>query len=470
MRIKISLVELGKKESFTIEKLKTWFPKNKFDKRYPHDCIRKWLHTNSKYLEFLGVSYRWNEDNKKLILTPNNKIGLAPLKNPYGEQVYGSIVVKPKLGWLREWLKIYEILDLIDWRYQPVFLKDEEPIIGDGILPRWFKAIETLEAIFQALDLFMKGISRKRISSSVPIGSVNWDEYAIQSVPYGKYNYFSTAINDYSYDLEIHRQFKGITMIISENVSSPKVPIKIQNEAKMLINNIEKKLKYVNYDTPSIEKLKKIKIPSFYRKYYEKAVQKSIEYLRESKFSIDTSNFYGLPWAVEMNRLFEYWVEYWASKFAKRIGAKFLSDIRHNSKIRFYNLRNWKSMNHLKPDVIIEKDTKTLIIEVKYKKHLEYLRSKCCYSEILEEHRHDIHQLLAYMSASQSKNRIGCMIYPQVEEGKKVQNCQIADLINYTNLRANVKVILCDLPFQREGSLKLFEYIWSDGWMSSSNE
>ena len=455
MRVKISLVEFDDEKVFTLGQLKNWFPKNKFDKKYPHEYIRKWLHTNSKYLGFLGVFYQWDENNKRLILTPSNKIGLAPLKNPYGRQVYGSIIVKPRLGWL----KIYEILNLIDWKYQPVFLKDEEPILSDGILPRWFKAIETLYAIFQALNLFMKGINRKQISSSVPIGSVNWNRYATQSVPYGKYNYFSTAITDYSYDIDIHRQFKGVTRAILEDVSNPKVPIKIRNEAKMLVNNIEKKLEHVTYDTPSIEKLKKIKLPSFYKDYYEKAIQKSIEYLDESKFSMITGNFYGLPWVIEMDRLFEHWVEYWAFKFAKRIGARFFSDIRHNSRIRFYNLKNWKSMNQLKPDAIIEKGPQTLIIEVKYKKHLVYLQHGKTSPEILEEHRHDIHQLLAYMSTSQSKKRIGCLVYPKI--GKEIPN-QIATLINYTNIKANIYVILCNMSFQREEPLKLFEHVWNN--------
>ena len=188
-----------------------------------------------------------------------------------------------------------------------------------------------------------------------------------------------------------------------------------------------------------------------------------IEYLTESKFSLKTGDFYGLPWVVEMDRLFEYWVEYWAYKFAKRIGARFFSDIKRNSRIRFYNLRNWKSMNQLKPDAIIEKDSKTLIIEVKYKKHLEYLQYGKYSSDILEEHRHDIHQLLAYMSSSQSKKRMGCIVYPYIS--KEISN-QIATLINYTNLRANVDIALCSISFQRENPLNLFEHIWSNKYTS----
>jgi len=251
--------------------------------------------------------------------------------------------------------------------------------------------------------------------------------------------------------------------MIAEDVSNLGVPIKIQSKAKVLIANIEKKLEALERDKPSVEKLKKIKVPNFYRAHYEKAIQKCVEYIRESKFSIETGNFYGLPWAIEMDKLFEYWVEYWASKFAKGIGARFFSDIKRNSRIMFYNLGNWKSINQLKPDIIIEKDFKTLIIEVKYKKHLIYLQYGKSSSEILEEHRHDLHQLLAYMSTSQSKKKIGCLIYPSM--GKRISN-QFATLINYSNIRANVDVILCNISFKPESPLALFEYIWNEKYAS----
>ncbi len=459
LKVKISLIEFGDEKTFSIEQIKNWFPPGKFDKRYPQEYLKKWLYTNSKYLEFLDISYRWDDERKRLILTPSNKIGLAPLRNPYGGKVYGSIVVKPRLGWI----KIYEILETIDWKYQPFFLKDEEPIINDGILPRWFKAVDTLEAISRALDLLMKGMNSKQVISKVPVGIVNWNTYSIKSVPYGKYDQFTSLITNYSIDLEIHRQFKSIIRMIAYDISNSKVPVKIKHKTKQLIANIEKKLENVVPSPLNIEKLKKIRIPNFYRTLYEKAIQKCIEYINQSRFSIDIGNFYGLPWSIEMDRLFEYWIEHWTYFFAKKIGARFYSDIRRNSRIRFYNLGYWKSLSQLKPDIIIEKGSKTLIIEVKYKKHLMYLQYGKYSPEILEEHRRDLHQLLSYMSSSINEKRVGCLIYPKVKGN--ISN-QFSTLINYTNTRANVDVILCNVLFQPEEFLTSIENIWSEKYAS----
>jgi len=459
MKVKISLTELGNEKIFPLEQLKNWFPANKFDKRYPIDYVKKWLRVNKKYLEFLGISYEWDSDTKSMIFIPGNKIGLAPLRNPYGREVYGSIVVKPRLGWI----KIHEILELIDWKYQPNFLKDEEPLVSDGVLPRWFKAINTLDAISEALNLFMKGLDDKKIVSQAPRGNIDWNSYSTQSVPYGKYDRFVSRITDYSIDLDVHRQFRGMVKIIENEVSNSKVPIKIKKRAKQLILSIKKKLENVNPAVPNIETLKKIKIPNFYRAKYEKAIRACIEYLSQSKFSIEMGNFYGLSWSLEMDRLFEYWIEYWTFTFAKRIGARFYSDIRKNSRMRFYNLGNWKSLKQLKPDIIIEKDMKTLVLEVKYKKHLLYLQYSKCSSEIIEEHRHDIHQLLSYMSSSTKERRIGCLVYPKID-GNIIN--QYASLINYTNVRANVDIVLCSVSFQVEDFMKTIENLWSGEYAS----
>ncbi len=451
-RINITLTEFDEPKIFSIDKLKYWFSSGKFDKRYPLEYVKKWIHTNGKYLDFLGISYAWDEEKQCLILSPTNKIGLAPLKNPYGGKIYGSIVVKPRVGWI----KIYEILELINWKYQPQFLKDEEPIISDGVLPRWFKAIDTLEAMNKSLNLFMRGLERKNIEKRIPVGSVNWTAYSTKSVPYGKYDHFSTIISDYSFDLEIHRQFKGILRLLINDLSSQKVPFKIRTQAKHLIVSLERKLKSVGYSKPDAKKLREIKIPHFYRSVYEVAIKKCIDYLTQSKFSLIAGEYYGLPWSIEMDRLFEYWIEYWAYKFAKQIGAKFYSDIKGNSKIHFINLINWKSLKIMKPDIVIEKDTKALLIDVKYKKHLDYLEYGRASSRILDEHRHDLHQLLSYIGSSDKKEKIGALIYPKID----ASFYGAATLINYCNTKTNLDVILTNVSFEPEDTLKTIQTIW----------
>ncbi|HBT20725.1 MAG TPA: hypothetical protein DEA47_05125 [Peptococcaceae bacterium] len=237
-KVKITLTEFGDEKTIPLEEFKDWFPSGRFDKRYPDEYLRKWLKINNTYLDKLNITYRWDEEKKSLSLIPGNKIGLVPLKNPYGRNVYGSIEVKPRLGWIN----LYEIFDLIDWKYQPTFLKNEEPILSNGVFPKWIKAIDTLEAINQALNLYMKGMNNKQVIINEPKGIINWYDYSIKSLPYGKYNEFYSFITDYSIDLEVHRQFKGIVSLIHGDIFHSKVPLKIKNKAKELVTKAEKKL------------------------------------------------------------------------------------------------------------------------------------------------------------------------------------------------------------------------------------
>jgi len=52
MGIKISLVEFEDGKTFTVDQLKDWFPKGKFDKRFPQEYVRKWLRVNNISLFF----------------------------------------------------------------------------------------------------------------------------------------------------------------------------------------------------------------------------------------------------------------------------------------------------------------------------------------------------------------------------------------------------------------------------------
>ncbi|MCX7611742.1 MAG: McrC family protein [Ignavibacterium sp.] len=455
MKLKIKLTEFGDKKSIYIDEIRKWFPTGKFDKRYPQEYLTKWIRKNEEYLNFLGINYKWDDLEEKLNLTTGDKAGLAPLKNPYGGNTYGYIVVKPRIGWLQ----IYDILTLIDWKYQPTFLEDEEEIISDGILPRWFKILDTLQAIDKALSNLMRGISRKEILSSFPVGTVNWTRYASNNFSRGKFDSFDCLISDYSIDHRIHRIFKGIVKIIKNDIERFSIPIKVIQQAQMLLTRIDRVLENVIAEEPSIEKLKRAEIPYFYRTLYGKAIDKCVEFLSQSKFSFETGNFYGLPWSIEMSRLFEYWVEHWAYLFAKRIGAKFYSDIKGNSKIRFYNLKGWKSLNQLKPDIVIEKDSKTLIIDVKYKRHLEYLEHGISNKEIIDDHRGDIHQILSYLSSSTSIKRIGCLIYPKMRENI---GSQYAAIINYSNVNINVDLLLCEVSFNYNDVLDTLNEIWTE--------
>jgi len=451
-RARITLTEFDEPKTLSVDEFKDWFPSGKFDKRAPWECVKKWININQKYLNFLGILYSWDND-KGLTLETSDKIGLAPIRNPYGGKVYGSIVVKPRIGWI----KISEILDSIEWRIKPNFLETEEPIMSDGVLPSWLKAIDTLKAIERALQCFVRGMMEIYEIKDTPVGSVNWDDYSTRHIPYGKWNRFGCIINDFSLDIDIHRQFKGIIMQIEKDIDKKYVPINVKTKAFPLFKRIKTILEKVHLELPDVNKLKNSKVPPFYRAVYEDAIKRSIEYVSQSKFSIHSGDFFGLPWSLAMDRLFEYWVEFWSYKFAKQIGANFYSDIRNNSKIRFLPEGKWEGLREIKPDIIIDKDEHTIVIDTKYKKHLFYLRLGNFPKDILEEHRKDIHQILAYVGASSSIDKKAILIYPKLMNESIVEK---AIVINYKNTNLNITLLKIDTSFDPVEFLEKLRSIW----------
>ena len=87
------------------------------------------------------------------------------------------------------------------------------------------------------------------------------------------------------------------------------------------------------------------------------------------------SDLQGLPWAMSMEQFFEAWVETLMSHVARQIGAIMRSGRERQTIVPL----NWDppylgSQKSLIPDVVIERDDLTIIVDAKYKEHWDYLQ------------------------------------------------------------------------------------------------
>ncbi len=155
----------------------------------------------------------------------------------------------------------------------------------------------------------MRGLFRKQTLSPVPLGTVNWERYAKSNFSRAQLHYFDCLVSDYSMDLEVHRMFKGVLKIIESELLRAPIPNKVMLRASHIIIKLKRILENVPYEEPSINRLMKIQIPQLYKSKYDRAINKCIEFLNQSRFSLEVGSYYGLPWAMEMNQLFEHWVE-----------------------------------------------------------------------------------------------------------------------------------------------------------------
>ena len=81
---------------------------------------------------------------------------------------------------------------------------------------------------------------------------------------------------------------------------------------------------------------------------------------------------------------------------------------------------NWEppylgSQKSLAPDIWLEWDSATLVVDAKYKRHWEELQQHSWSSveeELREQHRDDLLQVLAYANLARTSHVIVCLAYP----------------------------------------------------------
>ena len=73
------------------------------------------------------------------------------------------------------------------------------------------------------------------------------------------------------------------------------------------------------------------------------------------------------------------------------------------------------SQKSLMPDVWLQWDSTTIIVDAKYKRHWEELQHHSwsrLADELREQHRSDLLQVLAYANLASTPNVIACLVYP----------------------------------------------------------
>jgi hypothetical protein len=142
----------------------------------------------------------------------------------------------------------------------------------------------------------------------------------------------------------------------------------------------------------------------------------ALAWLVDERGLAGTAQSDGLAWCLPMHELFERWVEHLVRLWARGIGARVQSGRLHETLVPI----RWKrpearSLNSLIPDLVVQRGDRTWIVDAKYKGHWEELdehRWAELADELRQEHRHDLHQVLAYASVLGAEQVTAILAYP----------------------------------------------------------
>ncbi|MDP2872763.1 MAG: hypothetical protein Q8P31_09525 [Bacillota bacterium] len=129
-----------------------------------------------------------------------------------------------------------------------------------------------------------------------------------------------------------------------------------------------------------------------------------------------TSETDGIPWVLPMHSLFERWVEHVVRSWARQFGGVVRSARAGETLVPIqWASSYYSSMSSLQPDLVVRAADRVIIFDAKYKGHfmeLEQERWQLQGEEMRQEHRHDLHQVLAYAAAYEAEHVVAALVYP----------------------------------------------------------
>lgn len=97
------------------------------------------------------------------------------------------------------------------------------------------------------------------------------------------------------------------------------------------------------------------------------------------------------------------------------------------------------------------KNNLDIVIDAKYKSHI--FNSESASQELKEEHRRDMHQLLAYTTFTKNKNKIGILCYPYSKE----YIFKLDYVFQFSNTKS--KILLLGIPLKKSKLNDLKKFI-----------
>lgn len=409
------------------------------DKRIIGLFLQKFIQYNTELFKFLGVEafIEGSDVNASIFFKTSQFIGTIPLRAPDTGKQIGDFIVSPRFIGKNRFEEYVEVLGLLGADISPEII-DSLPLASKNTFrpPLYLEAIKFISALEKLVIQNWRKFDTKEVQSYQPSGQVNWNKYANQIYKVENRLEYPVRKNFLS---EFHSEFGEIRYvydICKIELMSPNTPINIRVSVSRRLSFLDEKL---YFHKPKITS--KIQV--------RKADNLIIRETKQIANRVLNFNLIdGTAWRVDFADVFEKFVQHIFKEVAKSIGGKFIPNLKINSNSR--NKYQW-NLNNLEPDGVLIKDELVFFIDAKYKSHLY---NKYDQSESLkEEHRKDLHQILAYSSFNDAKNKVGFLCYPS----NKVEISKIE--YSFSQMNFSNQICMVGIPFKKESISKTKEII-----------
>jgi hypothetical protein len=394
---------------------KKWF--KSADKRVIGQYLQKFINYNFELFKFIGVEpiIVGSDLNVSLVFRSSIFVGTIPLRAPDTGKQIGDFVVTPRFTGCDRFVDYIEILNLLGTEISPEIIDSLPLASGKNFRPPlYLEAVKFVASLEVLLTKSWRKFDNIEKISEEPSGTVNWNKYLNNQYKVESRLRFPVKKNILSEFHEEYAQLRYVFDISKKELLSSNTPQKIKSSIRKRLYFLEEKLyqhkpiiahhiKTKGYDTPIV-------------KICKDQANKIL------KFNLVDST----AWRVDFSDVFEKFVQFIFKEVAKEAGGKLFSNFKIHSKT--FKHYSWE-LKHVEPDAIYKNEKIMIFIDAKYKSNLYNKFDK---SEILkEDHRHDLHQILAYTSFSDTVLKYGLLCYPS--DKLEVKNIKFKNRINDVN-------------------------------------
>ena len=407
---------------------KKWF--KSADKRIIGQYLQKFIDYNSEHFTFLGVQpyIIGTDQSTALTFRSSGFIGSIPLRASDSGKQIGDFVVMPRFTGRDRFEDYIEILNLLGTEISPEVIDSLPLASGKNFRPPLYleaiKFITSLEML--TMRSWRKFDNIEKVSTQ-PTGQINWTKYINNEYKVENKLNFPARTNILS---EFHYEYSEIRYVFDISKSellSANTPQRIKNTLRNKLSFLEERLYHHKPKATNKVTIRFSDSPTV------KACKKQANKILNFKLVDSTA------WRVDFSDVFEKFIQHIFKEAAKEIGGRLYSNFKfHSSTSKHYS---WE-LKHIEPDAIFQKDNVLVFIDAKYKSNLY---NKFDRSAVLkEDHRLDLHQILAYSSFSRTESKFGILCYPSDQIELKS--------INYKNgiNEATNTILILGVPLKKE--------------------
>jgi 5-methylcytosine-specific restriction endonuclease McrBC regulatory subunit McrC len=408
-------------------------------------AVSRFTKKNRDYLNFLNI----NVENDKLC--SNSIAGIIPLEYAIDTGEKANLVVEPMLNWqiLSEFASITKDRDWLS-------LNENWAVSKALDIELWYFSKPFLDEALSVLKRPAKGFKTISKSDCFPNGNTDWVNYSVQKYPYNKLE-FNNKFSISTFDVLPHSLIIWGVEAIKKSLNNYQiVPQSIKDAISKITIILGKNIPPV---LPSIKNLAQLPKTGAWAGYIN--LYKEIEHLAILAGVIKKEKTSGCAYSIKTEKLFEEFTMYLSESFAKRQGFTFFKDTNDSSRIgliKSVDSGNFKMLNSLRPDIIINSQDLLIVIETKYKRHYDFASNYKKSNPDFDweaEMRHDLHQAISYTIFSEKKNKLVLLTHPKLTSLSKYH-------IRRTSRNKNIIVGYLPIHFKSDTTIKSIEKEYID--------